>query len=124
MRKFALFGLYFALPLGAADSGRAVAILQQRCLSCHGEQTAMSGLRLSSRAAALKGGARGPAVTPGDLGASRLWLAVTQAAAPSMPPGVKLPDEDIAILRDWMNAGPPWPDSASSVASAWWAFRK
>ena len=77
MHKVALLGLCIALNLTAADSGdRAVALLQQRCSACHGEKMAMSGLRLDSRAAALKGGVRGPAVAPGAPNESRLWLAV------------------------------------------------
>ena len=47
----------------------------------------MSGLRLNSREALLKGGAHGPAVQPGDASKSRLYLAITKAVQPAMPPG-------------------------------------
>ena len=69
-----------------------------------------------------KGRLRGAAIAPGSLQGSRLWLAITQAAAPSMPPGVKLPDEDIAVLREWIVSGAQW--SETSAAPSWWAFRK
>ena len=42
-----------------------------------------------------------------------------------MPPGGKLPDEEIAVLRDWISAGAPWPESAPGAAApSWWAFQK
>src|SRR5437016_6311877 len=57
MHKVAFVGFLVAIRLTAAEPGdRAVAVLQQRCWTCHGEKMAMSGLRLDSRAAALKGG--------------------------------------------------------------------
>ena len=85
----------------------------------------MSGLRLDTRAAALKGGTRGPAVSPGKLQESRLWLAVTQGS-PAMPPAGKLPESEIAVLRDWIGGGALWPESAApgGAAPSWWAFQK
>src|SRR5690349_17030641 len=40
-------------------------LLSSRCVSCHGPEKAEGGLRLDSRAAALKGGDSGPALVPG-----------------------------------------------------------
>ena len=115
-----------AFPLVAADiANRAATILQQRCSSCHGAQTATSGLNLTSRAAILKGGARGPAIVPGKAKESRLWLAVTYAVTPAMPPGTRLPDEDIETLREWIDSGALWPEGpAISATPSWWAFKK
>jgi mono/diheme cytochrome c family protein len=120
-----------ALPLnlcfGASDAAvRAAAILQARCFGCHGEQTSMSGLRLTSRQAALTGGSRGPAITPGNAETSLLWRAVTQSATPSMPPGGKLTDAELASLRTWINEGAAWPETSvtGAAASRWWAFQK
>src|SRR6185503_1303027 len=105
--------LCMAFPLVAADpANRAATILQQRCSSCHGAQTAASGLSLTSRAAILKGGARGPAIVPGKAKESLLWLVVSRAATPAMPPGTRLPDEEIEALREWIDAGASWPEGA------------
>ena len=59
-----------------ADAGDGVAILQQKCLACHGESSAMSGLVVTSRENLLKGGARGPAIVPGKAAESLLYKAV------------------------------------------------
>ena len=41
-------------------------ILEKNCVTCHGPAQQLSLLDLSSRAAALKGGQKGPAIIPGD----------------------------------------------------------
>ena len=82
-------------PLGA----KAAAILQQRCLACHSDKTAMSDLRLTGRNEALHGGKRGPAIKPGQSGESLLFQAVSHSGKLKMPPGAKLPDDEIETLR-------------------------
>ena len=47
-------------------------LLAKRCLSCHGAQQQMSGLRLDQKEAALKGGAAGEDIVPGKSADSRL----------------------------------------------------
>ncbi|PAW87537.1 MAG: hypothetical protein B9S33_06195 [Pedosphaera sp. Tous-C6FEB] len=54
-------------------------LLDQKCLSCHGPDKQKDGLRLGSRAAALKGGEHGPAIVPGDAKKSLLLQAVRHA---------------------------------------------
>src|SRR5689334_21258085 len=91
---------------------RGVKVLEQRCWVCHGAGLAQSGLRLNSREAALQGGTRGPAVVPGQAGASRLVQAVRRTGDLAMPPGPKLPEAEIAALEAWVAAGAPWPKTA------------
>src|SRR5580704_4591728 len=79
-----------AEPLGA----RATAILQQRCLSCHGEKAAMSDLQLTGREQALRGGNRGPAIKPGHANDSLLFQAVSHIGKVAMPPGAKIPNDE------------------------------
>src|SRR5215471_15919196 len=86
----------FALSPARADStdslgAKATAILQHRCLSCHGEKTAMSDLQLTGREQALRGGNRGPAIKPGNANDSLLFQAVSHIGKVAMPPGPKLP---------------------------------
>ena len=53
-------------PLPAVDFERDIRpVLADRCWSCHGPAQQKSGLRLDSRAGALKGGASGPAFAAG-----------------------------------------------------------
>src|SRR5579862_9115430 len=61
-------------------------LLQKNCLGCHGVGARLSGLDLRSRASALQGGTRGPAITPGSAQKSLLYKLVSGVRAPSMPP--------------------------------------
>ncbi|HEU4752579.1 MAG TPA: PSD1 and planctomycete cytochrome C domain-containing protein, partial [Armatimonadota bacterium] len=97
----------------------AAALLQQRCLSCHGEER-KGGLDLRMREGALKGGGRGAAVVPGKGAESLLYRAVSGTARPSMPPGQPLSPDEQALLKRWIDAGAPWPAAGESH----WAFRK
>ncbi len=123
MWRIGFLACFSTLLIGADDAlpARAVAVLQANCSGCHGESAAMSGLRLSSRDQALKGGTRGPAITPGDAKQSRLYLAVTHAAEPSMPPGKSLETGDIETIRQWIDSGARWP---AAKLSSWWSFQK
>jgi hypothetical protein len=109
----------------AADlPSQARTILDKNCASCHGA-SAMSGLSLSTREAALRGGEKGPSIRPGDARASLLIRAVEQQGAIKMPPGRKLSDGDIAVLREWVDGGAAWPaGGAVKTQSEWWSFRK
>ena len=63
-----------AVPTIAQElPSQALSLLQRRCLQCHNETTAMSGLQLLTREQLLKGGTRGPAIKPGDASASLLF---------------------------------------------------
>jgi len=104
---------------------RARAVLEQRCLSCHGEQLAMSGLRLMTRDQVLQGGSRGPAVKPGDPASSLLFKTLGHTDKLAMPPTGKLPAGEVEILRAWIEKGAEWPQSKGQAASSqWWAFSK
>jgi uncharacterized protein DUF1549/uncharacterized protein DUF1553/cytochrome c len=84
-------------------------LLEARCFTCHGEKTQMSGLRLDSREAALKGGTHGPALVPGQPEKSPLIRAIHHTGKLKMPPSGKLNDAEIAILTNWVKAGAPFP---------------
>src|SRR5438270_7413294 len=99
----------WAAPSTDPLAPKAAAILQQRCLTCHSDKTAMSDLRLTGREDALRGGKHGPAIKPGSAGDSLLFQAVSHNGKIAMPPGVKLPDEEIATLRAWIDKGAEWP---------------
>lgn len=110
-------------------------ILVERCQSCHGEKAPRANLSLTSRQGLLRGGAAGPAVVPGRPEASLLVRAVERTGALKMPPSGKLPDAEVAVLREWVSRGAPWPEprrpsSAAETGFAptpaqrrWWAFQ-
>ncbi|HUE72006.1 MAG TPA: PSD1 and planctomycete cytochrome C domain-containing protein, partial [Pirellulaceae bacterium] len=92
-------------------------VLAAKCLECHGDKKQESGLRLDSRATAIKGGDSGsPAVIPGKPDESLLIAAVKHTGDYQMPPTGKLSDEQIAALSKWVEMGSPWPKSAETVA--------
>ena len=100
--------LLFSYSAICADTGAGVAILQEKCLACHGESSAMSGLVLTTRENLLKGGLRGPAIVPGRPEKSVLVDALRHDGELQMPPGPKLPQKEIRILTDWIRRGAVW----------------
>src|SRR5437868_6358674 len=83
-------------------------LLDSRCISCHGPDKVKGGLRLDTRAAAIKGGDTGPALIPGKPSDSLLLQAVTHAKADlEMPPKEKLTKADIQVLEHWIRDGAP-----------------
>ena len=82
-------------------------ILRENCFRCHGEKD-KGGLKLDSRAAALKAGdSEIPAVVPGDLEASELIGRVRDGDMPPTDDG--LPKQQIELLEQWVKVGAPWP---------------
>src|SRR5882672_3377188 len=121
----AAFAVSATAAAGDPLSAKAAAILQQRCLACHSEKAAMSDLRLTGREDALRGGKRGPALQPGHASESLLFQAVAHVGKITMPPGAKIPDEEIETLRAWIDKGAEWPQQSLALKGAdWWAFHR
>lgn len=82
-------------------------VLRDNCFRCHGEKE-KGGLRLNSRQAILSAGeSENPAVKPGHADESELIAQVESGAMP--PTDTKLSQEEISILRRWIDQGAPWP---------------
>lgn len=80
-------------------------IFRAKCNSCHDAGNAKGGLVLDNYGATMQGGASG-AVVEETLDDSRLWLLVTHAEQPVMPPqGGKLPDNELALIKQWFEGG-------------------
>jgi len=65
--------------------------------------------------AALRGGTRS-VIVPGNSAASRLYLlpdrgSVRQAQC---PPRATCPEEEIAVIKAWIDEGAPWPDALAN----------
>src|ERR1700730_8642236 len=106
-------------------------LFAQKCQACHTE-TRMGGLQLDSREHFLKGGKSGPIAVPGDPNASLLIKALSYDANPKMPPGGKLPADQIAAVEEWVKAGAVWPKTEKTSAPlykitaeqrAFWSFQ-
>src|SRR5262249_18514697 len=87
-------------------------IFAANCYSCHGPAKQKSDLRLDRKALALRGGAEGPVLVPGDSASSPLIQRVAGIDPDAvMPPkGDRLSTEQIATLRAWIDQGANWPD--------------
>jgi hypothetical protein len=99
-------------------------LFEYSCWNCHGGGTTLSGLDLSTREGALKGGVHGPALVPGKAEESRLYRRLAGLEKPAMPlEGTPPSAEQIAAIKAWIDAGAPWdtgtgPQSSGSSASA------
>jgi hypothetical protein len=87
----------------------------------------MSGLDISSRDSLVKGGGRGPAISPRQPETSVLFQAVTRKGPLAMPPTAPLAAAEIELLRRWIEAGAPWITETSSPPAGelkprWWSF--
>jgi len=100
----------------------AKAILNKKCLGCHGANRA-SDLDLRDSVTILQGGKRGPAIIPGNAEESLLYKAVRREGPLQMPPGkTPLTSSEITTLRDWINGGAHL--EANHQSPTWWSFRK
>ena len=86
-------------------------ILEKRCLDCHRGQDPSAGFSLENRQSAMQPGPRGPRIVPGDPDRSLLITVVsTGNHGLSMPAvGMQVPDEDVEVLRLWIQEGAKWP---------------
>lgn len=86
-------------------------ILRQRCYECHSHEKAIKGgLALDSKSGWEVGGDGGTAVVPNDPEKSRLIVAVKYSNDElRMPPKMKLSDDEIALLEQWVKQGAPDP---------------
>ena len=81
-------------------------IFRENCFFCHGQDEAKSDLALDSYGRIMQGGAGGAVVVPGDPDGSRLWKLVSHQEKPEMPPeSDKLPDDQLALIRRWIELG-------------------
>src|SRR5262245_29642128 len=126
-----------ALPCAAQESlaHRAFSVIERSCLACHGAAKT-SGLDLRTRETALAGGSHGRAIDPSSPDESRLIRMVSHIATPTMPPGGRLSDEDIEILREWIAAGASYDGAQPSKSipvtvrpitaeeRSYWAFQR
>ncbi len=90
-------------------------IFQKSCIECHGPDKHKADLRLDNKEAALKGGKNGPVIVAKDAAKSELYHRITLPAGNDdvMPSkGDLLTKTQQDLVRDWINQGAVWPDTA------------
>ena len=113
---------------GVSFSEEIEPLLRRHCVLCHGESLQQSGLRLDRRDAAMRGGASGPVIRPGDASASALLKRLEGLdGLQQMPPGGPLAASEIETIRKWVDEGARWDarDDLGEPATndGHWAFR-
>ncbi len=104
-------------------------ILSARCQLCHSKGIESGGLRLDSREETMRGGVSGPAIVAGRSAQSRLIQFVSGIPPKMLMPqaGDRLSDENIGLLRAWIDQGAEWPDdfdaSRHTRSRDHWAYR-
>ena len=107
-------------------------LLKEHCYECHSHSSGKmkGGLTLDSKSGWEQGGDEGPALVPGKPDESLLLKMVRWSDEDhQMPPKVKLPEEKIALLTDWVKRGAPDPRTAAPPVAAqfpaetWWSLK-
>jgi hypothetical protein len=103
-------------------------ILAANCFNCHGASRHEGQLRWDNKEMALQGGERGADINPGHSAESRMIQLVAGLQPDLVMPqkGDRLTDQQIGILRAWIDQGASWPESASVKAvnpRKHWAFK-
>ena len=100
-------------------------ILKTHCFRCHGPLKTESGLRLDTKALALKGGESGPALILGNAATSELVRRITGDNDSRMPPeGDRLTSAEIETLKKWIAGGAISPaDETAENPRAHWSFK-
>ena len=94
-------------------------LLKQKCFSCHNDEDLKGDLVLTSREDMLLGGESSDEVLiPGDGENSLMYVSTTWTLEDyEMPPkeADKLTEQQTWLIRDWINAGAPWPSEADEA---------
>ncbi|MEP5506992.1 MAG: PSD1 and planctomycete cytochrome C domain-containing protein [Luteolibacter sp.] len=107
--------LLASFPAFGADFEQARAVLEVNCVECHTPEEAKGELVMSTKADMEYGGDSGAALVGGDAAGSAIYSRLILDADDSdrMPPkkhADPLSAEDIAVLKNWIDAGANWPD--------------
>jgi Protein of unknown function (DUF1553)/Protein of unknown function (DUF1549)/Planctomycete cytochrome C len=108
--------------LGQKPAPNVGAVLN-KCQNCHGDTAQMSHLSMVSRDSIVKGGDHGAGIVPGNAADSLIYKRITGEMLPAMPmaPMPRLSADEIAVVKDWINAGAPAfeaPKATPVVAAA------
>jgi mono/diheme cytochrome c family protein len=101
-------------------------IFRASCASCHFGEKPKAELRLDNKSLAMKGGISGAVIVPGNSKDSRLVHRIVGLHGEKRMPlgGQPLSNEQIELIKRWIDEGALWPDAASSEAkiAKHWAF--
>ena len=91
-------------------------LFEKSCFKCHGPEKQKGKLRLDSKDSVFKRATDDQVVVPGNAEKSDLYrrLTLPQSDDDRMPnEGDPLPKAQVELIRDWINQGAAWPDTAT-----------
>ncbi len=97
------------LAFGPSFSAGVLPLFQQECVSCHSSDRPLGGWDGSSYTGVMGTGRHAPTVIPGDADNSLLVQKMldTQPSGLAMPPSQLLPQEQVQVVIEWVQAGAP-----------------
>ena len=113
-------------PNAAKQWQTVKSLFRARCVSCHGPEKQEGGLRLDRGERIEQGGDSGKAIVAKSPNDSPLLERVaTTDEDERMPPageGTPLTEQEVAIVRAWIEAGAPW-EVTEDEPSTHWAYQ-
>lgn len=123
MRFSILFLLSSILSASAAVdfSHQIVPILREHCAECHAGDKKKGGFSFNDRKALLEGSENGPVVAAGKAGMSRMIEVILSTDSDEqMPPkGKRVPADQIALLKEWIDSGIAWEEGFAFKKAAY-----
>lgn len=103
-------------------------IFAAKCLGCHSEHIQQGELRLDKKDLAFSGGTSGKVIVPGKADESILVQLIKGNPPERRMPlsGKALPEEDIALIEQWINTGATWVDDSEEITPVTfdhWSFK-
>jgi hypothetical protein len=106
-------------------------LLRDTCFDCHSSGNEEGSLNLGIRQRTLEGGEHGAVLVPGNSADSRLVHLIAGLEPERMmpPEGERLTNEQIGMIRAWIDQGAAWPADADMLdprterAREHWAFQ-
>lgn len=102
-------------------SHQIVPILREHCAECHAGDKKKGGFSINDRKSLLEGGEDGPAVVSGkSMQSAMIKLMLSADPDEQMPPkGKRVPPEQIALLKQWIDEGLVWEEGFAFKKAAY-----
>jgi len=96
-------------------------IFEKSCIKCHGPEKQKGKLRLDSKESTFNRASDSQVIVPGNAEKSDLYrrVALPQSDDDRMPnEGDPLPKAQVDLIKDWINQGAVWPETATFKTAA------
>jgi hypothetical protein len=118
---FFLLASILAARAAVDFSHQIVPILREHCAECHAGDKKKGGFSFNDRKALLEGSENGAVVAAGKAGMSRMIEVILSTDSDEqMPPkGKRVPADQIALLKAWIDSGIAWEEGFAFKKAAY-----